>query len=70
MMRDNGAAGKRAEKVELADELVVLGMSANPKPQHAVGGIHGHSSMMKADSSRPITADLLEMERRVPRVNA
>ena len=50
----------------LADEFVVVGMCPNPEPHGAsVRTIDAENAVVKPDSARPETADLLKVERRV-----
>lgn len=55
-------------KRSLADEFVVVGVSANPEPNEIVTRLDRESTMLKADSCRPEPSHLFEMQRRVPRV--
>ena len=52
----------------LADDLVVLGMGADPEPQQALGCFHRDCSVMQPDTRRPEPTDFPEVERRVSRI--
>lgn len=48
-----------------ADELVILGMGADPEPQQTVGSLDRKRAIMQSYPRRPETTNLLEAERRV-----
>ncbi len=52
----------------LANQLVILCMSADPEPDDAVLCINSHRSILEPDSRRPKPAYLLKMQRWVPGV--
>jgi hypothetical protein len=52
----------------LADELVVIGMGANPEPNKVLTGLDCERTMVKADARRPEATNLLEMQGGVPRI--
>ncbi len=52
----------------LADQLVVLGVRPNPEPDDAVGCFHSHRAIVNAHARRVEAPNLLEVKRRVPRV--
>ncbi len=52
----------------LADELVVIGVRANPEPDEVLARLDCESTMVQPDPRRPEAADFLEMQGGVPRV--
>lgn len=52
----------------LADPLVVLRVRSNPEPHDAVRRLGTHRAIMDADARRAKATDLLEVERRMPRI--
>jgi hypothetical protein len=52
----------------LSDELVVVAVSAYPKPEHSIGSLLADGSVVPTDADRPVLTDFLEMQRWVPRV--
>jgi len=52
----------------LADDAVVIGVRADPKPQDAVRNINTERAIMSANSHRMKPSDSLEVERGVARV--
>jgi hypothetical protein len=60
--------GNLAHHRTLLDQIVVVRVRADPEPEHAIVNLDGEGAMMKADASRPIGTDRLEMQRRVLRV--
>ena len=52
----------------LAKQPIVVGMTANPEPNQPVRRFDREGAIVSADTSRPEPADLLEVERGVPRI--
>jgi hypothetical protein len=52
----------------LGDDAIVVCMAANPKPQHAIGGIHGQCTIVSAHADGVKTAYALEVERGMTRI--
>ena len=52
----------------LAKQAIVVGMTADPKPQEPIAGFDAQGTMVPAHSHGPEAPDLLEMEGRVSRV--
>jgi len=46
----------------LLQQVVVVGMGADPEPDHVVIVADGNSPVAIVNSSRPITSDLFEMQ--------
>jgi len=53
----------------LADQLVVLRVGANPKPEQAVRSLYSERSVMQTNSSGPEAPHLLEVEGRMLRIS-
>ncbi len=58
-----------SHSVSLADQLVILRVSANPKPEQAVRGLYSEHSVMQTNSSRPEASHLLEVQGRMLRIS-
>jgi hypothetical protein len=52
----------------LADQLVILGVRTDPKPNDPVRGLDANRAMMDTDSRRPEAADFFEVKRWISRV--
>ena len=52
----------------LAGNLVIVRMTSDPKPLHALGSIVAKRAMVLADAHRPEFPKALEVKRRVPRI--
>lgn len=50
----------------LADQLIVLGMRTDPKPDDSVRGLDTYYSIVDANARRVETTDLLEVKRGMP----
>jgi len=48
-----------------AEQLVIIGMGADPERHKAVRRLDGQCAILTTNSSRPEAPDLLEMEERV-----
>ena len=44
------------------DHPIIVGMRADPEPEIAAVHIHRERAITQADSNRPVTSDLLEMQ--------
>jgi hypothetical protein len=49
---------------QLANQFVIVGMGADPEPKITIIHCHGQRAIAQADSNGPITAGLLELQRR------
>jgi hypothetical protein len=54
--------------VASADQPVVLSVGANPEPEVALIHLDGQRTMAQTDAHRPVTSDLLELQRRMTRI--
>ena len=52
----------------LAENLVVLRVASNPKPEKPFWDYNSQRRIVKTRSDRPVSADFLEMQRRVGRI--
>ena len=52
----------------LAKQPIVVGMGADPEPQHAIGHVDGQRAIMRPHSYRVKTTCAFEMERRMSRI--
>ncbi len=52
----------RRNRAASANEPVVVGVSPYPEPEHAIGQVHAHRTMVQAHADGPEPMDLLEME--------
>lgn len=73
MDRDNGMGVQRPAlparcNAWLTEQPVVLGVGPDPEPHQAVSRLHSESPMVGPDAGRPKATDLLEVERRIPRI--
>jgi hypothetical protein len=50
----------------LSNDGLVVGVRADPKPQHAAFGLHGKSAIAAPDPNRVEASDLLQLQRRMP----
>jgi hypothetical protein len=48
--------------------VVIIGVGANPKPEHSIRRFHTDGTVVQADSHRPELSNPLEMEGWVSRV--
>jgi len=51
--------------VQATEQLIVVGMAANPEPYWPLSDLHRECAMIAADPRRPEGPDLLEVKRRV-----
>jgi hypothetical protein len=51
-----------------SNKLVILGVAADPEPEHAFFDVDAKNPMTEAYTCRPIAAHLLEVKRRMSRV--
>jgi hypothetical protein len=51
------------ECLPMTKQFFIVGMRSNPEPQDITFVFHGHRSVVDADTDRPETTDLLEMQR-------
>jgi hypothetical protein len=58
----SGDADEHRRSFDLFDQLIVIGMSADPKPEHTVFDLYPQHTIFEADSNRPIFADFLQMQ--------
>lgn len=55
-------------RTELFYEFVVFFVGANPEPHNSLRRINPHGTVVRADTDRSETADLLKMEGRMMRI--
>src|SRR5712691_1855601 len=52
----------------MSDQMVIFGVSADPDPHEVNTIANGQRPVMQADSRGPELTDLLDLQRRVPRI--
>lgn len=53
----------------LADDVIILGVRADPVPEDTLVDVGADRPMMRADPHRPMPPDVFEVERRVARIS-
>ena len=65
MRSHEGVEGTDGLAPLLAEQVVVVGMGADPEPHEVVRGLDGQGAILAPNPGRPEAPNLLEMERRV-----
>jgi hypothetical protein len=58
----NNRSGDGCAPPMLSDEIVIIGVRADPEPQNVIVHRNAQSAVMHPDTDRPIPADLLKMQ--------
>ena len=57
-----GGKGRVNQRLLLANQVIIVGVAADPKPQHAIRDVDTQGAIREADTDGPKAANLFKMQ--------